>query len=599
MIRSSQHDVAVVDGVPPLNGDADADVESAPFAHVIVIGPISVGVSMRWLTAVVLMATIAVALMVGALCSTLGSHAQFAAAPVLARRIATGAAFSRGDRLAAAQAQDDGLMRARIEQLDDSRLGPKPFTHVIAHLGQPVPPIAPMAAVAPHGSTTPRDGVAALPATATSLPHEIRFGNSHPTAAAQPAHASAYAPADDTLAAHPLALPPTDAINVTVIEKAKAQVQDLQHVIVARAGDTLQQILGALGTAGHDADAIASLLVPRKWFGRDAFAGGETITVLQERHSGGAGRLHKVSIARTDKPEIAAALSDTGRYVPVVPGEVAAARAPRHHAADDMRLRPTSGASLRESLDALAQSSRIDRALIDEMLRLCSHDVDLDAPASPRDSAELLYSANALGQPELAFAALKLDGKVHRYYRFTAPDDDSSDYYDADGHSVTTTLLRKPVDAGHLGDGFGWRVHPVLRDRRFHEGVDYAAPFGSPIAAAAAGVIEKIDRQWGYGEYIRIRHDYGYETTYAHISGVPHGLHVGDRVRQGQTIAYIGSTGLSTGPHLYYEVRINGRNVDPLRVRLRAGRVLEGDTLAAFDKARDSADMMLQASSEK
>ncbi len=155
MIRSSQHDVAVVDGVPPLNGDADADVESAPFAHVIVIGPISVGVSMRWLTAVVLMATIAVALMVGALCSTLGSHAQFAAAPVLARRIATGAAFSRGDRLAAAQAQDDGLMRARIEQLDDSRLGPKPFTHVIAHLGQPVPPIAPMAAVAPHGSYNP------------------------------------------------------------------------------------------------------------------------------------------------------------------------------------------------------------------------------------------------------------------------------------------------------------------------------------------------------------------------------------------------------------------------------------------------------------
>ncbi len=210
-----------------------------------------------------------------------------------------------------------------------------------------------------------------------------------------------------------------------------------------------------------------------------------------------------------------------------------------------------------------------------------------------------LYSANALGQPELAFAALTLDGKVHRYYRFTAPDDDSSDYYDADGHSVTTTLLRKPVDAGHLGDGFGWRVHPVLRDRRFHEGVDYAAPFGSPIAAAAAGVIEKIDRQWGYGEYIRIRHDYGYETTYAHISSVPHGLHVGDRVRQGQTIAYIGSTGLSTGPHLYYEVRINGRNVDPLRVRLRAGRVLEGETLAAFDKARDRADELLQASGEK
>ncbi len=391
MTRSSQHDAAVVDGVPPLNGEADANVESAPFAHVIVIGPISVGVSVRWLTAVVLMATIALALMVGALCSTLGSHAQFAAAPVLARRVATGAAFSRGDRLATVQAQDDGLTRARIEQLDDSRLGPKPFTHVIAHLDQPVPPVAPVAAIAsPHPSAS-RD-VAARPAAAAALPHEIRFGNSHPNATAQPAHASAYAPPDDTLATHPLALPPTDAINVTVIGKAKAQVQDLQHVIVARAGDTLQQILGALGTAGHDADAIASLLVPHKWFGREAFAGGETITVLQERRSGTAGRLHKVSIARTGKSEVAAALSDTGRYVPVVAGDAAAARAPRHRAADDLRLRPTSGASLRESLDALAQSSRIDRALIDEMLRLCGHDVDLDAPASPRDRAELLYS---------------------------------------------------------------------------------------------------------------------------------------------------------------------------------------------------------------
>ncbi|WP_315838385.1 M23 family metallopeptidase [Bradyrhizobium prioriisuperbiae] len=588
-------DATVTDGAPPLNGATDADVETTPIRHTIVLGPISMPVSVRWLTAVILMATVAAALMLGALWSMLGSHAQFAAAPTFARRIATDTAFARGDRLAATQAQDDdGLMRARIEQLDDDQLGPKPFTHVIARLGQPPAPIAQVAA-APANATHEVAGAATKPA----LPHEIRFGNSHPAMPAHPAppaHASAYAPADDT---QPLAAPPVDAINVTVIEKAKAQAlaqaQDMRHVIVARTGDTLQQILTALGTAGRDTEAIASLLAPRKWFGRDAFAGGETITVLQERRGQATGRLRKVSIAGADKPEVAAALSNNGRYVPVTASTAASTRAPQHHASDEAALRPTSGASLRESLDAMVRSSRIDRALVDELLRLCGHDVDLDAPASARDRAELLYSPNALGQPELAFAALMLDGKTHRYYRFTAPDDDSSDYYDADGHSVTTSLLRKPVDAGHLGDGFGWRVHPVLRDRRFHEGVDYAAPFGSPIAAAAAGVVEKIDRQSGYGEYIRIRHDYGYETTYAHISGVPRGLHVGERVRQGQTIAYVGSTGLSTGPHLYYEVRINGRNVDPLRVRLRAGRVLDGETLAAFHKTRERADTLLQA----
>lgn len=107
-------------------------------------------------------------------------------------------------------------------------------------------------------------------------------------------------------------------------------------------------------------------------------------------------------------------------------------------------------------------------------------------------------------------------------------------------------------------------------------------PYGSPIAAAGSGVIEIIGQQWGYGKYVRIRHDLGYETTYAHISSVPPGLKVGDTVHQGETIAYVGSSGLSTGPHLYYEVYINGHNVDPLSIRLADGRVLSGKILASF-----------------
>jgi murein DD-endopeptidase MepM/ murein hydrolase activator NlpD len=583
---------AVEDHLPPLNGGFDPRRDR----HAL---------SVRWLSAVLLMAAAAAALMLATLCSTLGSRARFAMAPVwapaLARRAPGGGELRRGDRLAAAStAGADAMTRGRVEQLDDDQLGPKPFTHIVAHLAQHTAP-----AVADHD----QGDVASSMLPAPALPREIRFGQSQPALAAP---ASAYAAPDDVHPPVPFIVPPADAINLTVLEKAHDTSRERRHVIVARAGDTLARILTALGATAQDADAVSALLTPHKWFGHGGFDGGETVTVLQAAANNptsnptsnpadeAAARPRRVSVMRADQPERAAALSDAGRYVPVVLNDTPAAPAQpaarTGATAGAPPLRQSYGESLRDSLEELAQSNGIDRALIAEMLRLSAHDVDLEAPVAASDTVELLSSRNDLGQPELVFAALTLDGHPHRYYRFDPPDDNSSDYYDADGHSVTESLLRNPVAAGHLGDGFGWRTHPVLGDRRFHEGVDYAAPFGSPIAAAAAGVVEKIDRQVGYGEYIRIRHDFGYETTYGHISGVPHGLRVGDRVRQGQTIAFIGSTGLSTGPHLYYEVRINGRNVDPLRVKLRAGRVLDGDTLAAFHRVRDRADLLLQAS---
>ncbi|MGO4712583.1 M23 family metallopeptidase [Bradyrhizobium sp. 2TAF24] len=571
----------LIEGVPALNGAwPEADIEAAlpPQPHLF-----GLHLNLRWLAAVLLLAAVSAALIFGTLCSVLGMRAHFAAVPSFARRASSEGELPRGDRLAQARAPDSGkddgtMVRTRIEQLADGELRPKPFTHLVAALADV--------------SSGPSSEMAAV-----TLPPVIRYGAAKP--AAQP-RASAYAPADDGLSGR-LAIPP-DAINLTVLRKSapKAEVRDPQRVVVARAGDTLDQILVALGVAASDAEAIATLLMPRKWFSRDGFTGGEEITVLDGGDAAPAAsrpalRPRLVRLARPGRPDVAAALSDAGRYVPVAHAEPARVRAGVAHAGAQ-RLRPAGGTSLRDSLQALARAHGIDGAVIDDVGRLCAHDVDLDAPIGADDKVELLFSPNALGQAELMFTALTLGGETRRYYRFDAPDDDSSDYYDADGRSVTKSLLRKPVTSGRLGDGFGWRTHPVLQDRRFHEGVDYAAPMGSPIAAAAAGVVEKIDQQWGYGKYIRIRHDYGYETTYAHIAGVPHGLKVGDRVRQGQTIATIGSTGLSTGPHLYYEVRINGRNVDPLRVKLRAGRVLDGELLTAFRTARDRTDLLLQAS---
>jgi murein DD-endopeptidase MepM/ murein hydrolase activator NlpD len=189
------------------------------------------------------------------------------------------------------------------------------------------------------------------------------------------------------------------------------------------------------------------------------------------------------------------ARADAGGYRPVV-AEVA--KSPTDAAAPAASdLRAASGATLRESLYSLARSHHVEGAVFAEFLQLCGRDFDLDRPLAATDEARLIYQPNEFEVPELAYVALTAQDRTRRYYRFTAPDDGGTDFYDEQGRSATKFLLRKPVFAGRLGDGFGWRIHPVLRDRRFHEGVDYAAPYGSPIAAAGEGVVERIAEQWG------------------------------------------------------------------------------------------------------
>jgi murein DD-endopeptidase MepM/ murein hydrolase activator NlpD len=147
--------------------------------------------------------------------------------------------------------------------------------------------------------------------------------------------------------------------------------------------------------------------------------------------------------------------------------------------------------------------------------------------------------------------------------------------------------VRKPLAEGIMRSGFGIRKHPILGFVRAHTGVDWAAPRGTQIYASGNGTIEEIGPKNGYGKYIRIRHANGYETAYAHMSAYARNMAIGTRVHQGQVIGYVGSTGLATGPHLHYEIIINTRFVDPMKVKLPRGRVLEGTELTSFDRERD------------
>jgi murein DD-endopeptidase MepM/ murein hydrolase activator NlpD len=288
------------------------------------------------------------------------------------------------------------------------------------------------------------------------------------------------------------------------------------------------------------------------------------------------------------------ALSDRGTYV--------AAEAPlpmADEAAADESEAPRSSGALPTVYAGLWQtglSLGMPDELIEKLVHIFSYDVDYQSRLQPSDSLEVIYSAEADGEAEGAevlYAALTLGNATHQFYRFRGQFDDAVDYYDEAGKSAQKFLVRKPVAQGRFTSAFGMRFHPILGRYRLHSGIDWAAPPGTPIIAAGNGVLEKVGTRPGYGRSVTIRHANGYETTYNHMSGYARGMQPGLRIRQGQVIGYVGSTGLSTGPHLHFEVLVNGRFVDPMKIRLPRGRELQGSELASFEQERQRIDELV------
>jgi murein DD-endopeptidase MepM/ murein hydrolase activator NlpD len=230
------------------------------------------------------------------------------------------------------------------------------------------------------------------------------------------------------------------------------------------------------------------------------------------------------------------------------------------------------------------------------MIRLFAHDVDFNRRVTPSDLFEVFYSSDDDGDSDrgdILYTALTTGGETRRYYRYHSTPDGVVDYYDEQGKSARKFLVRKPIVSGQMRSGFGMRRHPVLGYYKMHSGVDWSDRIGTPIVAAGNGVVGKASWTSGYGRRIEIEHANGYTTTYSHLSGFARGLIEGGRVRQGQIIGYLGNSGLSTGPHLHYEVLVNGRYVDPMRVRVPQGRELEGRMLAEFRRERERIDLLM------
>ncbi len=395
--------------------------------------------------------------------------------------------------------------------------------------------------------------------------------------------------------------------NVTRLAKVELKPNEAPLVeerdITLKRGDTLEGALKATGFAGGD--QIRGIVA--------AFGGRTRTAALTE------GQQLRAQIAPGPKPgdgrqvvrvvlygetgiEGIAAINDRGAFVSVAPppeetpspkGQTQA------EAGGDEEEDSGSGPRLYQSLYETAARHDLPRATVEDIVRVFSYDLDFQRRIGSGDGLDVFYTFDddaSAERPDLLYAALTLGGEARKVYRFQSPDDGSIDYLDEQGRSLKKFLLRKPIADGIMRSGFGYRRHPVLGYAKLHTGVDWSNPIGTPIVAAGNGTVIKAEWDSGYGRRVEIQHVNGYVTTYNHMSRFGRGVGAGARVRQGQVIGYVGSTGLSTGAHLHYEVIINGHFVDPMKIRVPRGRELDGRLLADFRRQREQIDATMQKS---
>ncbi len=237
-------------------------------------------------------------------------------------------------------------------------------------------------------------------------------------------------------------------------------------------------------------------------------------------------------------------------------------------------------------------------AAIVNLIHIFSFDVDFQRDIRSGDKFDLYYEThhddegNLVKTGPIMFGQLTLRGKEIALYRYK-DQDGFTDYYHPDGSSSKKLLMRTPIDGARISSRYGTRKHPVLGYHKMHKGVDFAAPRGTPIKAAGNGTIEYAGRYGSFGIYVKIRHNGTYKTAYAHMKGLGRGIKKGARVRQGQTIGYVGTTGRSTGPHLHYEVHKNGKQVNPHSINLPTGKKLDKKEMARFTANRDKIDVAM------
>ena len=235
--------------------------------------------------------------------------------------------------------------------------------------------------------------------------------------------------------------------------------------------------------------------------------------------------------------------------------------------------------------------------IIIEFARLYGFQVDFQRDIWKNDSFQIIYEEfinennKVVDTGEIIFANLNLQNTDLQLYKYEY-EKNKIDYFDENGKSIRKTLMKTPINGARLSSSYGKRKHPILGYTKMHTGTDFAAPMGTPIMASGDGKVTKAGWCGGGGNCVKIRHNSTYQTVYAHMSKFGRGIKKGARVKQGQIIGYVGSTGLSTGPHLHYEVIENGRKINSQKLKLPSGKILKGNERKEFEVSKIKIDVL-------
>ncbi len=435
---------------------------------------------------------------------------------------------------------------------------------------EPAGSAAPVTAT-PVSATPATGGPAAAPAAATDAPMETSANGASPAA---------------TMLQQATLTPAEESEETAAVEEMEPEAATIVREFTVAPGDTLMNLLIKAGAERVQAHQAVTAMEP-VYSARRLMPGQEIKVAFADTGAAEPGPLLSISFSpsRERDIEISRSSETDDFFAESVDRPVA-------------RQLAYAEGSISSSLSVAASDQKVPNLVLVDAIRAFSYDVDFQREIQKGDSFEFLYEifvdeqGALVRSGDLLFAAMTLSGSRTELYYYERADG-SADFFTPAGASVRRSLMRTPIDGARLSSGFGMRKHPILGYSRMHRGTDFAASRGTPIYAAGNGVVDFAGRKGGYGKYVRIRHGSTYKTAYAHMKGFAKGIKKGARVKQGEVIGYVGTTGRSTGPHLHYEVIVNGKQVNPLKVTLPRGDKLKESEMADFAERRSEIERQL------
>lgn len=357
-----------------------------------------------------------------------------------------------------------------------------------------------------------------------------------------------------------------------------------------RRGETFEQAVRRTGIGAEEASAVAATIASAFDL-KDLRAGLKFETAVSKPRGGrGDARLIGLTMRTGPASQLTVSRSFDGAL--------------RLRALDENVTHETVVANdkVQRSLSASARELGATSTVVRRASQLFAHKFDMQRDVKASDEFTLVFdrSVTEAGRTVETGELLYAELKGHAFYRYQRPGAKAAEYFDATGKNTRSAMMRTPLQSfRRVSSNFGVRTHPISGYRKMHQGMDFAATTGTPIVAPADGVVVEARRWGGYGNWLRIRHSNGLESGYGHLSRYGSGIRAGQRVSQGQIVAYVGSTGASTGPHLHYELWRGGQRINPAGVKTQEGTVLEGSDLAAFRAEKARIDRIIAAGGQR